>query len=127
MLSDCRIAACIPVQQLDRARPFYENKLGLKVLEDREDGVVYEGAGGTELLVFPSSGVASGTHTQVSFECDDVDAEVAELRSRGVTFEQYDLPGFKTDANGVAEIEGVRGAWFKDPEGNLLALGQRTN
>jgi hypothetical protein len=62
----------------------------------------------------------------MTFEVADVDAVVDDLVSRGVTFEQYDFPGVKTDERGVAQIQGERGAWFKDPDGNILAIGQRT-
>jgi catechol 2,3-dioxygenase-like lactoylglutathione lyase family enzyme len=125
MLSDCRVGAAIPVKDMDEARNFYENTLGLKVMEDRPDGVAFEGAGGTGFLVFTSSGASDGSFTQLSWECTDVEAEVADLRSRGVTFEQYDMPGFTSDANGIVTMEdGTKGAWFKDPAGNLLAIGE---
>jgi catechol 2,3-dioxygenase-like lactoylglutathione lyase family enzyme len=125
MLSDCRVAATIPVQDLATARPFYEDKLGLKVIEDRPDGVMFECAGGTQIFVFPSSGASDGSFTQASWECDDLEAEMAEMRSRGITFETYDMPGFTSDGHGVVDLDGEKGAWFKDPAGNLLALGQR--
>jgi catechol 2,3-dioxygenase-like lactoylglutathione lyase family enzyme len=125
MLSDCRVIASIPCQDLAAVRSFYEDKLGLKIVEDRPDGIVFDCAGGTQLLVFPSSGASDGSFTQASWECDDLDAEMADLRSRGVTFETYDMPGFTSDANGVVDLDGERGAWFKDPAGNLLALGER--
>jgi predicted enzyme related to lactoylglutathione lyase len=73
-----------------------------------------------------SSGQPSGTHTQVGFAVDDVDAEVADLKAQGVKFEEYDFPGLKT-VDGIAQIEGERGAWFKDSEGNLLAISTETN
>jgi predicted enzyme related to lactoylglutathione lyase len=72
-----------------------------------------------------SSGQPSGTHTQVGFGVDDVEAEVADLKAKGVTFEEYDFPGLKT-VDGVAEIEGERAAWFKDCEGNLLSISTET-
>jgi catechol 2,3-dioxygenase-like lactoylglutathione lyase family enzyme len=125
MLSDCRIAATIPVQDVAAVRAFYEDQLGLKVVEDRPDGLAFECAEGTQLFVFPSSGASDGSFTQASWECDDLEAEMANLRSRGVTFETYDMPGFTSDANGIVDLDGERGAWFKDPAGNLLALGER--
>lgn len=125
MLSDCRVAATIPVSDLASARAFYEDTLGMKVLEDMGDGVAFECAGGTVISVFKSSGASDGSFTQAGFECADLDAEMAELGSRGVEFERYDMPGFSTDEHGVADLDGQRGAWFKDPAGNLLALTER--
>ncbi|HJR45763.1 MAG TPA: VOC family protein [Actinomycetota bacterium] len=124
MLDGKMVYATIPAKDLQRARAFYEEKLGLKPKEERPDGLMYEGSGGGFLL-FPSTGEASGTHTQLGWQVDDLDATVDEMRRNGVVFEEYDLPGFKT-VNGIAEIEGERGAWFKDSEGNLLAVGELT-
>lgn len=125
MLSECRVVATMPVKDLAAAKQFYEDKLGLKVLEEQADGVSFECAGGTVISVFPSSGSSNGSFTQAGWECDDVAAEMEFLRSRGVTFEQYDMPGFTSDERGLVETEGLRGAWFKDPEGNLLSIFER--
>ena len=76
-------------------------------------------------LLYPSSGAASGAHTQAAWLVDDLSAMVAELRDRGVVFEDYDVPGLKT-VDGIADLGYERSAWFKDSEGNLLALGQLT-
>jgi catechol 2,3-dioxygenase-like lactoylglutathione lyase family enzyme len=125
MLDSCRAVATLPVSDMAAVRPFYEHVLGLHVDQEEPDGsVLYRCADGTAVLVFVSSGSASGTHTQVSFDCDDIDALVADLRGRGVQFEEYDLPGLRTE-KGIAEIEGERAAWFHDPAGNLLAIAQR--
>jgi catechol 2,3-dioxygenase-like lactoylglutathione lyase family enzyme len=130
MLSEGRVATRLPVQDMDRARAFYADKLGLDPVEEREGGLRYVGAAG-EFALFQSAGAASGAHTQMGWEVDDIDATVTELRSRGVTFEEYDLPGLRT-VDGIAEIEGnypskgigERAAWFRDSEGNLLGIGQ---
>jgi catechol 2,3-dioxygenase-like lactoylglutathione lyase family enzyme len=123
MLANSDVYATIPAQDLDRAKSFYADKLDLKPIEERPEGLRYRcGNGG--FLLFESSGAASGDHTQMGWDVDDVEAAVEELRGRGVEFEEYDLPGFKT-VNGIAEIAGEKGAWFKDSEGNLLAIGQR--
>ena len=105
-------------------------KLGLEPVEEREGGLLYR-CGGTEFALYESAGAASGDHTQMGFEVEDIEAVVAELRGRGVVFEEYDFPGLTT-VNGIAEIEGnypskgrgERGAWFRDSEGNMLGLGQ---
>ena len=82
---------------------------------------MYELSGGTGFAVFLSSGKASGTHTQLALEVPDVEAAVKDLRARGLKFEEYDSPELKT-VNGVAEIGGTKVAWFKDSEGNLIAV-----
>lgn len=115
--------AMIPAQDLDRARAWYEEKLGLKPSEEAPEGLRYEAAGTTAFMLFTSTGQASGTHTQFGWDVDDLDSLVQQLKSNGVVFEEYDFPGFKT-VDSIAEIEGERGAWFKDSEGNLLAIGQ---
>ncbi len=123
MLQNSKVLATVPASDLERARSFYEDKLGLKPTETRPEGIRYR-CGPGEFLLFPSSGAASGNHTQLGWDVDDVEAAVEELRGRGVVFEEYDSPGLKT-VNGIADIAGEKGAWFKDTEGNLLALGEQ--
>jgi catechol 2,3-dioxygenase-like lactoylglutathione lyase family enzyme len=130
MLKEGRTATRLPAQDLERARAFYSEKLGLDPVEERPGGLRYECASG-EFALFASAGGPSGDHTQMGWEVDDIEATVAELRSRGVAFEEYDLPGFKT-VDGIANIDGnypskgtdERGAWFRDSEGNMLGIGQ---
>lgn len=131
MLRNGNVAARIPVKDLERARSFYAEKLGLEPVEQRPGGLRYR-CGTGEFALFESTGAASGTHTQMSWEVDDIDATVKELKARGVVFEEYDLPGLKT-IDGIVEVEGnypskggmgERGAWFRDSEGNLFGIGQ---
>jgi catechol 2,3-dioxygenase-like lactoylglutathione lyase family enzyme len=130
MLRDGRVATRLPAQDLERAKAFYAEKLGLEPVEEREGGLRYVGAAG-EFALFESAGTASGDHTQMGWEVDDIEATVRELRRRGVVFEEYDLPGLKT-VEGIADIDGnypskgsaERGAWFRDSEGNMLGIGQ---
>jgi catechol 2,3-dioxygenase-like lactoylglutathione lyase family enzyme len=130
MLAHSDVATRLPAQDLNRARSFYSEKLGLEPIEERPGGLLYRCGRGTFAL-FQSAGTAAGTHTQMGWEVADIEATVAALRSRGVVFEEYDLPGLKT-VNGIAEIagnypskgRGERGAWFRDSEGNLLGIGQ---
>ena len=130
MLNNGRTATRLPAQDLERARRFYAEKLGLEPVEERPGGLRYEGASG-RFALFASAGRASGDHTQMAFEVDDLDAVVAELRRRGVVFEDVDVPGLRT-VDGIAVVEGnypsagtgERAAWFRDSEGNLLGLGQ---
>jgi catechol 2,3-dioxygenase-like lactoylglutathione lyase family enzyme len=124
MLDKADVYATIPAQNLERAKSFYADKLGLKPEQERPEGLRYRcGNGG--FLLFESSGEPSGTHTQLGWDVDDIEAAVATLRQNGVVFEEYDMPGFKT-VDGIAEIAGEKGAWFKDSEGNLLAIGEIT-
>jgi catechol 2,3-dioxygenase-like lactoylglutathione lyase family enzyme len=130
MLKDARIATRLPAQDLERASAFYSEKLGLEPAEEREGGLRYVCAGG-EFALFESAGAPAGDHTQMVWEVADIDGTVRDLRSRGVVFEEYDLPGLQT-VDGIAEIEGQypskgggeRGAWFRDSEGNMLAIGE---
>jgi catechol 2,3-dioxygenase-like lactoylglutathione lyase family enzyme len=130
MLSNAKVAGRLPAQDLDRARAFYAEKLGLEPVEERDGGLRYVAANG-EFALFQSAGSASGDHTQMGWEVDDIEATVAELQDRGVVFEEYDLPGLRT-VDGIAEIEGnypskgigERAAWFRDSEGNMLGIGQ---
>jgi catechol 2,3-dioxygenase-like lactoylglutathione lyase family enzyme len=130
-LNDSKVATRLPAQDLKRARAFYAEKLGLEPVDERPGGLLYR-LGDGEFALFASAGRASGDHTQMGFEVEDLDAVVAELRARGVVFHEYDVPGFST-RDGIAEIEGNypskgarddRGAWFHDSEGNLLGIGQ---
>lgn len=130
MLERSDVATRLPVQDLRRARSFYAEKLGLEPIEERPGGLLYR-CGRGSFALFQSAGTAAGTHTQMGWEVADIEATVAALRSRGVVFEEYDLPGLKT-VNGIAEVagnypskgRGEKGAWFKDSEGNLLGIGQ---
>jgi catechol 2,3-dioxygenase-like lactoylglutathione lyase family enzyme len=130
-LSRGKVAARLPAQDLERARRFYAEKLGLDPIEVRPGGLRYSFANGSFAL-FESSGRPSGEHTQLGWEVDDLDATVADLRARGVSFEEFDVPGLRT-VDGIAEVvgnypstesSGERAAWFRDSEGNLLGIGQ---
>jgi catechol 2,3-dioxygenase-like lactoylglutathione lyase family enzyme len=129
-LQDSKVAARLPAQDLDRARAFYAEQLGLEPVEERPGGLLYR-LGGCEFGLFTSTGRASGQHTQMGFEVADIEATVAELKARGVVFEDVDVPGLRT-RDGIADIEGNypskgtgdRGAWFRDSEGNMLGVGQ---
>jgi len=130
MLADGRVATRLPAQDLERARRFYAEKLGLEPVEERPGGLRYR-CRDSEFVVFQSTGAGSGDHTQMAWEVDDLEATMGELRERGVVFEEYDFPGLQT-VDGIVEVEGnypskgtgERGAWFRDSEGNLLGIGQ---
>jgi len=124
MLKQVRAAAMLPAQDLERAKALYRDKVGLTPTQERDPmgGLLFELSDGTGFAVFQSTGKPSGTHTQMALEVPDLDAAVKDLRARGLKFEEYDSPGLKT-VNGIADIAGTKVAWFKDSEGNLIAIG----
>ena len=131
-LHDSKVATRLPAQDLDRARAFYADVLGLKPADERPGGLLYRPAQGGEFALFLSAGRASGEHTQMGFEVDDLEAAVSEMKRRGVVFEDVDVPGLET-TGGIAEVEGnypskggkgERAAWFRDSEGNMLGMGE---
>lgn len=130
-LEHSNVATRLPAQDLERARSFYSEKLGLEPAEERPGGLLYR-CGSGSFAIFTSSGAPSGDHTQMGWEVPDLRATVSALRARGVVFEEYDLPGLKT-IDGIAEVAGnypskggigELAAWFRDSEANLLGIGQ---
>jgi len=115
--------AYIPVKDLARARQFYEKKIGLKPKQELLGGIVYEFGKHTGCFMYPTPNAGTSTASQAFWQVDDIEREVAELKSRGVKFEDYDTPQIKT-RNGIAEPGDNKAAWFKDTEGNIMALIQ---
>lgn len=122
MLSAAPMQAALPASDMERAKRFYRDTLGLTISREAEDAVHFE-SGGTEFFIYPTANAGQAPHTLAAWIVADLDAEMADLRGRGVTFEEYDLPGLTT-VNGVAELVTMRGAWFKDSEGNILGVSQ---
>ena len=104
MLEQSGVASRLPAQDLERARAFYSDRLGLEPVEERPGGLLYRCARG-EFALFESDGVPSGSHTQMAWEVDDIEHVVEQLRARGVVFEEYELPGLAT-VGGIAEVSG---------------------
>jgi predicted enzyme related to lactoylglutathione lyase len=123
MLKNAPIVPYIPATDVARARRFYEQQVGLVAREEFAGGVVYECGDRSWVYLYPTPNAGTSKASQAFWEVDDVEAEVAELRARGVVFEEYDAPGLKT-VNGIATAGGTKAAWFKDTEGNILALIQ---
>jgi catechol 2,3-dioxygenase-like lactoylglutathione lyase family enzyme len=120
----------LPAQDLERARAFYRDKLGLEPVEERTGGLRYL-CGSTEFHLFTSAGAPSGASTQMAFEVEDLEAAVADLRARGVTFERFDMPGFGEHGDTIAAPDNYPskgtsevGTFFYDSEGNLIGLAQ---
>jgi catechol 2,3-dioxygenase-like lactoylglutathione lyase family enzyme len=131
-LSDAHVVTKLPAQDLERARRFYRDQLGLEPMEERDGGLRYLCAG-TEFHLFSSTGAASGSSTQVGFEVEDLPAVISDLHARGVVFEHVDVPGFEVRGEMVvvpdnypSKGSGELGAFFYDSEGNLIAVGQPT-
>ena len=125
MLAHARIAAIVPVSDVEAAIRFYGETLGLELQERRDDlpenrEAEFKAGQGT-LLLYESVGAGKSRHTVAGFRVDDVDEAVARLREQGVEFEEYDLPQMKTEG-GIAAVGDVRAAWCRDPDGNLLAI-----
>ena len=120
MLKDYPVYTTLPVTDYARARAFYKDKLGLT--PTTPDGDIFECGKGTAFVISSMSFKPAG-HTQMSFLVDDFADVVKQLKSRGVVFEEYDLPTLKT-VNGIAERPDFKGAWFKDSEGNTIGIGQ---
>jgi predicted enzyme related to lactoylglutathione lyase len=121
MLSERRAHTTLPSSDVDALRPFYEEVLGFTPFAERPGAVLYQAGAGTIFAISRTGVPSSGSHTQMAFTVDDIDAEVADLQRRGVTFEAYETP--KTQG-GIATIGAGRAAWFKDPQQNLLAVIQ---
>lgn len=120
MLADSPVAAIIPVNDMARAKRFYTETLGLTLVKESPQDVMFE-TGGSMIGLYETPYGGQAQHTLASWKVGDLDAEMKELRSKGVAFEDYDLPGIKT-VDGVAEADDMRGAWFKDSEGNILCV-----
>ena len=127
LLERANVATRLPAQDLDRARAFYSQKLGLEPIEEREGGLRYQCASGSLRAASRRPACASGDHTQMAFEVDDIESSSPSCASRGVVFEEVDVPGLRT-VDGIADIDGnypskgrgERAAWFRDSEGNLI-------
>ena len=127
MIENAKAEPCVPVSDLGRAAAFYGEKLGLKEVQRYEEPaanpMIRYGIGDGTVLVYKSVGAGQSRHTLLGFVVDDIETAVDELRGRGVAFEEYDMGDIKTE-NGIATIGDDRAAWFKDPDGNILGVGQ---
>jgi catechol 2,3-dioxygenase-like lactoylglutathione lyase family enzyme len=119
MLQRFPMYAYIPVKDVARARQFYEQRLGFTPARASQDGVVYAFAGGTSCFLYPTPNAGTSKASQAFWQVDDIEREMAELKGRGVKFEEY--PGTR---DGIATGGGAKAAWFKDPDGNIMAIIQ---
>ncbi len=127
MLKDAPLYAYFPASDMTRARAFYEQKLGFAPKDGGDSiggGVSYEFANGTGAFLYPTPNAGTSQASQAFWQVEDVDREIEDLKARGVVFEQYDdMPGERS-ASGAVSAGGAKAAWFKDSEGNILALVQ---
>jgi catechol 2,3-dioxygenase-like lactoylglutathione lyase family enzyme len=124
VLANAPLLANLRSSDLDRTRSFYEGTLGLPMVLRREIMPGQEEmrfAAGDAVLCFEAGIVQPTTNAPISWQVEDIESSVAALRRRGVSFEEYDYPSLKT-VDGIATVGSLKGAWFKDPDGNLLAL-----
>ena len=125
MLKDVETFAVLPAKDIVRARNYYRDVLGLEPADTMdEENLLYRCGKGTAFLLYETDNAGSAKNTQMGWETDNLEAEMEDLRGRGVVFEDYDFPGLKTE-NGVATNEWGKSAWFLDSEGNILNVYQR--
>lgn len=123
MQATVRVSSVLPAQDLDRAKAFYTEKVGCTVNAEYGDGTEF-GWGGGDFFVYPAAAQAQGDFTQMSFIVEDAEATVNELRAKGIAFEEYEG---MDQVDGMVTMDGVKGAWFKDSEGNTIAIVERTS
>ena len=121
MLAESAVTTMLPVKDMDRARAFYEGRLGLKPAGYKPDGKFVYVVGGSTLALFPKPEGTQADHTAISFQVPDIAASIDALQGTGVEFEDYDFPGLKT-VNHVCVLGAEKAAWFKDTEGNYLCI-----
>jgi predicted enzyme related to lactoylglutathione lyase len=121
MLQHAPMYAYIPAKDVARARQFYEQTLGFTPAREVAGGVMYKFGAGTGCFLYPTPNAGTSKASQAFWQVDNIEREVSDLKARGVRFEEYDMPGLKTK-DGIATSGGNRAAWFKDTEGNILAL-----
>jgi catechol 2,3-dioxygenase-like lactoylglutathione lyase family enzyme len=126
MLKSAPIVPYISVTNVARARKFYEEKVGLKPKEEYAGGVIHECGAGSWVSMYPSPGAGTSKASTAFWAVEDVVAEVRELKAKGVVFEEYEMPGIKMEKS-IASAGGAKTAWFKDSEGNILAISQRVS
>lgn len=126
MLSSAPVYPTLAVKDMDAATAFWVDKLGFRVRESTPDGgVVLEAGEGSRLSLYPSQFAGTNKATACAFDVTDIEQSVRDLRTRGIEFEEYDLPQMKT-VNGIASTDDGRGAWFTDPDGNIIGVFQPT-
>jgi catechol 2,3-dioxygenase-like lactoylglutathione lyase family enzyme len=126
MFENASCFAVLPASDLARARSFWHDTFGIDPVDDGfEEGAEMFDLGGTRVLIYETQFAGTAQNTALGIDSDDFDRDMADLKAKGVEFNQYDLPGVTT-VDGVVEMGGIRTAWFNDSEGNIIALGEST-
>ncbi len=125
MINNASVTPTIPVVDLERAKRFYTEKLGLQIHMDDPHHLELRAGNGSNLMLEPHEESSKGKFTLATFEVSDIEQEIRELENKGVRFEDYDEPSFKTDAHHIHQEKNMRTAWFRDSEDNILCLHQR--
>lgn len=121
MLAEGRVFATVAVNDLAAAKQFYGETLGLELSDENPGGVTYTSGGG-KLFVYQAPTAGTNQATSASWDVDNIEAVVEELRGKGIVFEQYDIPGAEKQGD-ISIMGGMKAVWFKDPSGNILAVG----
>lgn len=121
MIGKSDVTPMIAVRDLDRARRFYEDTLGLETTKQMDGEVLALKSGNTEVAVYRSEFAGTNKATALTFNVEDIDSEVRQLKDKGVSFEHYDMPGLEQRGD-LYVADGMKTAWFKDPDGNILSL-----
>lgn len=121
MLAEGRVFATVAVNDLAAAKQFYGETLGLELSDENPGGVTYNSGGG-KLFVYQAPTAGTNQATSASWDVDNIEVVVEELRGKGIVFEQYDIPGAEKQGD-INIMGGMKAAWFKDPSGNILAVG----
>ena len=129
MLATAPLIPMLPVRDLESARRLYEDRLGLPLIEDLSSSevYVYRCGEGTLLGMYQRAAPSTADHTPAAWLVPDLEATVRRMMDQGIVFEQYDMPGLRTNSLGIAETKHEWAAWFKDPDGNILAVVQLRN
>jgi len=123
VLTERRVHTTLPASDMARARAWYAENLGFEPMLDLPSGMMYEAAEGTRFVLFPSPNAGQAPQTCMGFATSDIEGDVRDLKAKGVTFEEYDTPNFKT-GDSIATAGPTRSAWFRDSEGNILGIVQ---
>jgi catechol 2,3-dioxygenase-like lactoylglutathione lyase family enzyme len=121
MFADRDATVMLPAKDVERAKAWYRDKLGLSPTQADQYGASYRLAGGAPMFLYKSDYAGTAKHTLISFKSADLKADIEALRAKGVAFIDYDLPGLKT-VDGLAEFGPVKNAWMRDSEGNILGI-----
>ena len=125
VLNTSQVNVVVPAQNMERAKQFYRDTLSLDINHEGPSGVLFSAGEGTQILVYPRPNGEPAEQTIATWEVDDLDGAVKELSKQGIDFEQYDMPNLTTNDRGIADMGDARAAWFKDSEGNTLAVSTR--